>query len=298
MKKFLIPTFCFAFLIFSNVLADDADATKKNLVSQFTNSIATGLESIIGGEGDTEVKISGGEDLHPSFSVMTVRPLAIHPEKDAWFIQLQLNETKVRGSGRFSVNAGVGYRELSSSKNSFTGGNIFIDWDEEGNARTSFGFELRSSAFEAIANYYRAISGGKKVGDYTERALDGIELSLIGEVPYLPWANVIANHYEWQADKNSKDSKGDKISLELTLTPNFIVEAGADDNNIEGTNNFVKAYFVFPARDRVAASNNFIGETAFSNIDMSGELLSKVRRTNTIVIESEGTGVVIARASE
>ena len=63
-------------------------------------------------------------------------------------------------------------------------------------------------------------------------------------------------------------------------------------------NNFVKAYFVFPARDRVAASNNFIGETAFSNIDMSGELLSKVRRTNTIVIESEGTGVVIARASE
>ena len=164
--------------------------------------------------------------------------------------------------------------------------------------RASVGFELRSSALEAIANYYKAISGGKKVGDYTERALDGIELSLVGEVPYFPWANIIANHYEWRADQNSKDSKGDKISLELTLTPNFIVEAGVDDNNLDGANSFVKAYLIFPARERVAASNNFIGETAFSNIDMSGELLSKVRRTNTIIIESEGTGVVIGRASE
>ena len=51
-------------------------------------------------------------------------------------------------------------------------------------------------------------------------------------------------------------------------------------------------------RERVAASTNLIGETAFSAGDMSGELLSKVRRTNKQVIESEGTGVVIARASE
>ena len=55
---------------------------------------------------------------------------------------------------------------------------------------------------------------------------------------------------------------------------------------------------VFPARERVAASNNFIGESFFSTGDMSGELLSKVRRTNKMIIESEGTGVVIARASE
>ena len=64
---------------------------------------------------------------------------------------------------------------------------------------------------------------------------------------------------------------------------------------------FIRIFFLFglfPARERVAASNNFIGETAFSNIDMSGELLSNVRRTNKQVIESEGTGVVIARATE
>ena len=298
MKIFLTIFTIFLFLYSANAQAGDEDIAKQNIISEISNSLAASLENIIGGEGDTEVKISGGVDLHPSFSIMTVRPLAIHPEVDAWFVQLQLNETKVRASGRYSINTGVGYRKLSSNKNSFTGGNVFIDWDEKGNARTSVGFELRSSAFEAIGNYYRAISGGKTVGAYTERALDGIELSLVGEVPYLPWANIIANHYEWRADQNSKDSKGDKFSLEMVLTPNFIVEAGSDDNNLDGANNFVKAYLIFPARERVAASNNFIGETAFSDTDMSGELLSKVRRTNTIIVESEGTGVVIGRTSE
>lgn len=88
---------------------------------------------------------------------------------------------------------------------------------------------------------------------------------------------------------------GEKFSLELTITPNFIVEGGGDDNSNDGYNRFVKAYLIFPARDRVAASTNFIGSTAFSNVDMSGELLSKVRRSNKIIIESEGTGVVMSR---
>ena len=63
--------------------------------------------------------------------------------------------------------------------------------------------------------------------------------------------------------------------------------------------NFASFAFVYPARERVAASNDFIGDTAFSSdVDMSSELLSLVRRTNKQIIESEGSGVVIARASE
>jgi len=211
---------------------------------------------------------------------------------------LQLNEQKIRGKGRLSTNAGVGYRKLSDSKTSMTGMNVFLDYDEKGNTRTSLGLELRASAFEAIVNYYRALSDGKTVGDFTERTLDGMEISIVGEVPYLPWASIVVNKYEWEKNRNSKDSKGEKYSLELALTPSFIVEAGFDDNNISGNSNFMKAYFVFPPRERVAASTNLIGETAFSAGDMSGELLSKVRRTNKQVIESEGSGVVIGRASE
>ena len=288
----------FIFFIFYSITAFADETAKKNIVSRFTDSIAGGLENIIGGEGDTEVKITAGEDYKPEFSIMTVKPLTIHPGVDAWFVQLQLNDTKIRGKSRLSTNAGVGYRKLSENKHSMIGMNVFLDYDEKGNSRTSAGLELRASAFEAVANYYRALSDGVTVGDFTERTLDGMEFSIIGEVPYLPWVNIVANHYEWRRNKNSKDSKGEKYSLELTLTPNFIVEAGFDDNNISGNSRFVKAYFVFPSRERVAASTNLIGETAFSAGDMSGELLSKVRRTNKQIIESEGTGVVIARATE
>ena len=56
--------------------------------------------------------------------------------------------------------------------------------------------------------------------------------------------------------------------------------------------------FVFPPREKVAASTNFVADTAFSDGDMTTELLSLVRRTNKQAIESEGTGVVVGRISE
>ena len=238
-----------------------------------------------------------GEDYHPEFSIVTVRPISKHHSSDATFIQLQLNEQKIRGDGRLSTNIGIGYRKLSDSKDSITGANVFVDYDEEGNTRASVGLELRSSSFELLANYYQAISGGQTVGTFTESTLDGNEITVTGQIPYLPWANVVASHYEWEANKNSKDSKGDKISLEMTLTPNFVAEIGYDDNNISGTNNFAKVMFVYPARETQTATTDFISGTAFVQIDMSSELLSIVRRSNKQIIESEGTGVVMARSN-
>ena len=291
--KFLI-----IFLLSFSAYAGDEEIVKKNVINKFTSSLSSAVENILDGEGDTQVQIKAGEELKPEFSIVTVRPISHHPGVDSVFVQLQLNDTKIRGSNRLSINSGIGYRKLSDNKNSLTGGNIFLDYDEEGNARASIGLELRSSAFELLANYYAGISSGQKVGDYTERTLDGIEVSAIGQVPYIPWANVIAKSYEWEAEKNSKNSKGEKFSLEMTLTPNIIAELGYDDNNISGTSNFAKIMFVYPARETPTASTDFISDTAFVKGDMSLELLSIVRRTNKQIIESEGTGIKIARTSE
>tara|TARA_Y100001936_G_scaffold244911_1_gene286047 strand:- start:965 stop:1804 length:840 start_codon:yes stop_codon:yes gene_type:complete len=279
------------------VYAGDEEKLKKSIIEKFTSGLSSSISNILDGEGDTKVQIDMGEDYHPEFSIVTVRPISKHHSNDATFIQLQLNEQKIRGDGRLSTNIGIGYRKLSDSKDSITGANVFVDYDEEGNTRASVGLELRSSSFELLANYYQAISGGQTVGTFTERTLDGTEISAIGQVPYLPWANVVASHYQWEANKNSKDSKGDKISLEMTLTPNFVAEVGYDDNNISGTNNFAKVMFVYPARETPTATTNFISDTAFVQIDMSSELLSIVRRSNKQIIESEGTGVVMARSN-
>ena len=280
------------------VYAGDKESVKNNIVSNFTNSLSSAVENFLDGEGETKVQIDMGEDYKPEFSIVTVRPISKHHSVDATFVQLQLNEQKIRGKGRLSTNIGIGYRKLSENKDSITGANVFLDYDEEGNARASIGLELKSSSYDILANYYAAISGAKTVGSYTERTLDGVELTAIGQVPYLPWANLVATHYEWEAEKNSKDSKGDKISLEMQLTPNLVAEVGYDDNNISGTSNFAKIMFVFPARETTpAASTDFLSEKPFVQGDLSLDLLSIVRRSNKQIIESEGTGVVMARSN-
>lgn len=293
---FLIRVLLISILSF-NLYAGDEDKVKKNIFEKATSGASNFVKNAIDGDGDTEVQITAGEDYKPEFSIMTVRSISHHPGVDSIFVQLQLNDTKIRGDNRLSINTGIGYRKLSVSKSSFVGGNIFFDYDEEGNSRGSIGIELRASSFEAIANYYQAISGETIVGNFTERALDGSDISLIGQIPYLPWANIIANTYEWKANKNTKNSKGDKISLEMQLTPKIVMDLGYDDNNIDGSSNFAKIMFVFPAREKASATTDFISETPFVKIDMSNELLSKVRRTNKIIVESENSGFVMARGN-
>ena len=288
----------FALLFSSTLFAGDEQKVKQGLINQFTTGLSEAVENILDGEGDTQVRIDMGEDYKPEFSIVTVRPIAIHHSVDATFIQLQLSDHKIRGDSRLAGNIGVGYRKLSDNKNSMTGANVFFDYDEKGNLRASVGVELRSSAFDALANYYSAISGGKTVGDFTERTLDGYDISVVGQVPYIPWVNIIGKSYRWEANKNSKDSTGEKVSLEMTLSPNLIAEVGFDDNNINGTDNFAKITFIYPPRDTPTASTDFVSEKAFVQFDMSAELLSIVRRTNKQAIESEGTGVVITRLVE
>ena len=282
-------------LLTFSVYADDEDAVKQGLLSSMSSGIASSIASVIGGQGDTEVQFSAKEDNKPQFTIMTVRPISVHPGKDAWFVQLQLSNTQIRSQSRLTTNIGLGYRTLSDNKKSMIGGNVFVDYDEEGNSRYSLGFEFRTTVFEILINHYEAISGQKTVGNFKERALDGNDMSINGQIPYLPWAKINLMHYEWKKVNNSKNSKGDKLSLDLLLTPNVVLELGVDDNNIQKKDNFAKLSFIFPPREGPAASTDFIADEAFPGGDMSSQLLSKVKRSNKITLESEGVGVTISR---
>ena len=284
----------FSFFVLS-ANAAETDAVKQGILSSMTSGISSSIAEMIGGEGDTEVQISARENNKPEFSIMTVMPISVHPGKDAWFVQLQLNNTQIRSVNRYTTNVGLGYRSLSANKNTMIGGNVFIDYDAKGNSRYSLGFEFRTAVFDILINHYEAISGQKTVGDFKERALNGNDMSINGQVPYLPWAKINLTHYEWKKVNNSKNSKGDKLSFELLLTPSVVLEFGVDDNNIQKKDNFAKIAFVYPPREGPSASTDFVSDEAFPDGDMSSQLLSKVKRSNKITLESEGVGVTISR---
>ena len=79
-KALLLIVFAFS----ANVNADDSDAIKQGLLSSMSSGIASSIAEVIGGQGDTEVQFSAKENNKPEFSIMTVRPISVHPGKDAW----------------------------------------------------------------------------------------------------------------------------------------------------------------------------------------------------------------------
>ena len=256
-------------------------------------------EKLFDGPGDTEVSISTKKEGKPEYSIMIVRPINIHEDR-LNFYQLQISNNYVQGDARQTLNLGYGHRFLLNDKTKFVGFNTFLDRDIHNNSRMSVGAELRSSVFEANGNFYKALSesdgAGNDVGSNQERVLDGYDLNLVGQVPNVPWANIIYTDYKWMAAKNAKDSQGRILKTELNLTPTVSLEAGFDDNNISKTEEFLKLTYNYPPKDRPTALDG-ISDTAYEMEDVSREMLTKVRRVNTITVEVEASGVVIARGN-
>ena len=256
-------------------------------------------EKLFDGPGDTEISINTKRDAKPEYSIMIVRPINIHDDK-LNFYQLQITNNHVLGHARQTLNLGYGHRFLSNDKTKFVGFNTFVDRDIHSNSRMSVGAEIRSSVFEANGNIYKALSesdgAGNDVGSNQERVLDGYDINLVGQIPHMPWANIVYTDYKWIAAKNSKDSEGTILKTEINLTDTLSLEAGIDDNNITKSEEFLKLTYSYPPKDRPTALDG-LSDTAFEMEDVSGEMLTKVRRANTITVEVEASGVVIARGN-
>ena len=256
-------------------------------------------EKLFNGPGDTEISINTKRDAKPEYSIMIVRPINIHDDR-LNFYQLQISNHSVLGDARQTLNLGYGHRFLASDKTKFVGFNTFLDRDIHSNSRMSVGAEIKSTVFEANGNFYKALSesdgAGNSVGSNQERVLDGYDINLVGQVPNMPWANIVYTDYKWKKSKNSKDSEGTILKTEINLSNTLTLEAGFDDNNISKTDEFLKLTYSYPPKDRPTALDGF-SDVAFEMSDVSGEMLTKVRRTNTITVEVEASGVVIARGS-
>ena len=294
MKKILI--LILTFFISNAVNAAELNDVLNKAYQEASKSAEGYISNLISGQGDTEVSILERNNENTEFSIMVVRPLEIKDD-NLLFYQGQISQHDVNKKSRQALNLGLGYRMLSDDGSYFSGVNTFLDVDSEENYRAGVGFELRSSSFELNGNYYNALSGGVTVGDETNRALNGHDITAVGQAPYLPWIDLSLSSYEWEAEQNSKNSKGEVYKGQFYLTKSLSLEAGIDDNNITLEDNFFRLTYVHPPKDRTTLQDGFISNNAFENSDVRKEMLTKVKRSNKIVVEVEASGVVISNGN-
>ena len=200
---------------------------------------------------------------------------------------------------RSTVNLGLGRRQLSQNEAILFGANAFLDYAPKyGHQRGSVGVEMKSQAFEIMANRYFRISDWKDgVNGKRERVYDGTEIEIGTQVPYVPSAKLYAKSFDWSG---TSTTKGKTYSIELSevLGPSLTLNAGIKNyDDTRNDENFASLTYSlrFGGSDVKAAPRPLISDEMFASGSMRPKLLDEVRRTNEIKVEAEfttGTGGV------
>ena len=255
---------------------------------EISSKVSEYVSNLIPGEGDTEVSIDLRENNKPDYSILAVREIQ-KTEDGNFFTQFSFFNTEKNNDERLVGNLGFGKRILSDDKTMMTGFNAFIDYDDIGNARSSLGLEARNAVLEFGYNYYFGIDDGTD-----EKVLDGYDLRLASQIPYMHWADIFINAYEWEG-RDRDDIKGTKIGSELLLNPNLNLELAYDDKDKAGLKDewYAKIMFIHPPRTGPSLQDGFLSsDTWKEEKDMSGELLTKVKRNNKIMVEFKGSSTI------
>ena len=252
------------------------------------NAISDYFSNLIPGDGDTELSIDLRENYSADYSLLLVRELDGDTNKNT-FTQLSLFNTEKDSKDRNVLNFGVGKRFLSDDKFSLTGLNAFLDYDDEGNLRYSIGLEIRNAVLDFSFNNYFALDDADG-----EKVLDGYDLRLASQIPYVHWADIFINSYSWDGVTRN-DVEGLMYGTEMLLSPNINLEIAFDDKDKAGLDDeyYAKIMFVHPPRNSASISDGISSDMWRAQKDMSDEMLTKVKRNNKIMVEFSGSANIV-----
>ena len=269
--------------------ANKIEKNKAEKLDEYVSNLTQYIINSIPGEGISEVSINLRENYKPDFSILGTRELK-KLNNGNYFMQFSLNSTEKLNDERYTGNLGFGTRRLSDDKNLLTGLNLFFDYDDEENARGSFGVEVKNAVLQFTSNYYKKIDNGTEF----EKVLDGYDIQLTSQVPYLHWANMFVNTYKWYGVERD-DVEGRKYGSELSLTPSLNLEIVYDDKRLKGLKDeyYARLSYIYPPRTTGPTALDGVSRIIWEEEkDMSDELLTKVKRNNRIFVEYTGSAIV------
>ena len=282
----------------AELVAEAASSTKpeqaviENLaeekVDKLANSTATAIDSTLS-NSRTDISITGIKSKKTRYFITNVK--GFEPS-DNGHAQTFMQTSLGNANSRAVLNIGLGRRYLSDDETNITGFNTFIDYDPKyGHQRASIGAEFKTSALELTANSYMALTKWKsgKSGNQ-ERALDGHDIELGGQIPYVPGAKLYVKNWKWKGVEGNADTKGNTYSIAFShLIDNVQIELGRRDyDGVTADENFGQLTYSVPmgAAPTQSSKPMFSGEM-FENRSMKGNMLDKVRRNNAIVIQTK-----------
>ena len=279
MRLFIKSLLIFSALILNSYSAD--------ISSNISKKISDYVSEIVPGDGYTETSIDLRENHKPDFSILAVRELEKN-DNGNFFTQFSLFNTEKNNDERIVGNIGFGKRTLSDDKLMMTGFNGFLDLDDAGNTRASLGLEARNAVLEFNSNYYLGIADAED-----EKVLDGYDLRLASQIPYLHWADAFVNSYAWKGEDRD-DIEGTTLGSEMYLSPTLSLEVAFDDKDKAGLEDewYAKLQFVYPPREGATAQDGISDTMWREEKDMTGKLLTKVKRQNKIMIEFNGSSQI------
>ena len=275
-------------IIISSLIAFNANA--ENISQKLSNF----LDDLIPGEGVTDVSIQVHEEDNPDIEILTNRSLDKTDDSNR-FIQMSLHTQETNNKDRLITNLGYGYRELTDDNSLMYGANAFIDIESEGHMRASLGLEAKGKILDLNANFYEAISGKENIDGMDEEVLSGYQFNLTTQMPYMPWSTLNIQNYYFENIKASNDTEGNKISLEMNLTPTLqfdISQDFSDTTGVDDETDFKLSLRYPPTENKPNLQDGFISNVAFEKANMKDKLVQKVRRDNNLTVEIQGAVIL------
>jgi hypothetical protein len=239
----------------------------------------------------SRIQTSAKKDIagKPNVAVSTVQPLLQTEDKrDTLFLDLRAKGDQKPDELKAKSNVGIGYRRLIS-KNLMAGIGGFYDRElSEPSQRASAEGELNWRSLSLGATYHLGLDGGPEAGPVAiGRALDGYQIRLASQLPYLPWAkaSIADTDFFPGGDKDSRSNR--TTSMQLGLTRNLQLDAGVIQDSLSEDSGYVKLTFRIDGSgaglQRYLFSRHPMAPVAFESRDLPGTTLSRVPHSEDIV---------------
>jgi len=226
--KYKIPT------IVKNIAEGAERGAAAETAKQELHSFSLGLansklnlleDEILSETGFTHLEFSLGSDIFGLDSGTKTKSevMAVYGLHETNNLFLFNQTSIVNFDSRRTFNIGLGARHITDDETLILGANAFYDYESKsGHKRSSLGFELLTAMLEFRANTYNAISGTIAYNGINETALDGRDMKLTANLPYLYSSNVYYSSGKWK-DGLGYETKTKEFGITAEVLPNLFV---------------------------------------------------------------------------